>query len=282
MKILIAADMEGISGVVSWDQVDPKNPEYSRFRRIMTEDVNAAIRGASAAGADEIIVSDGHSYGRNILIEELDPKARLNNGSISPLSMVQGVDNQIDGVLFVGYHARIGTPNAILEHTWSDERVANLWLKGGNENSLRPYGEIGLNAAVCGHFGVPVLMISGDRAACDEARELLGNIEIAMIKWASGRMAAECLGIEEAQQKIQQAAFQAVSHLFASEEGKSKIKPHLIQPPINMAVDFVQSEMADKAALLPGAVRIDRRIEYIADDMVTIYRAFRALIAIAR
>ncbi len=282
MKILIAADMEGITGVVNWDQVDPRNPEYNRFRRIMTEDVNAAILGASAAGADEIIVSDGHSNGRNILIEELDPKARLNSGSPSPLSMIQGVDEETDGVLFVGYHARIGTQNAILEHTWSDERVANLWLKGANETAFRPYGEIGLNAAVCGHFGVPVLMISGDRAACDEARELLGDIETAVVKWASGRMAAECLGLEEAQQKIQQAAFQAVNNLFASEDGKGKIKPHVIHPPITMVVDFVQSEMADKAALLPGAIRTDRKIEYSANDMLTLYHAFRALIAMAR
>ncbi len=193
MKILIAADMEGISGVVHWDHVDPKHPEYPRFRKLMTADVNAAIRGASAAGADEIVVSDGHSWGRNILIEELDPRATLNSGTPSPLSMVQGVDQGVDGVMFVGYHARIGTPNAILEHTWSDERVANLWLKAADQPEYQPFGEIGLNAAVCGHFNVPVLMISGDQAACAEASSLLGNVETAVVKWASSRMAAECL-----------------------------------------------------------------------------------------
>lgn len=282
MKILIAADMEGISGVVHWDQVDPKHPEYPRFRKLMTADVNAAIRGASAAGAEEIVVSDGHSWGRNILIEELDPRATLNSGTPSPLSMVQGVDQGVDGVMFVGYHAKIGTPNAILEHTWSDERVANLWLKAADQPEYQTFGEIGLNAAVCGQFNVPVLMISGDQAACAEASSLLGSVETAVVKWASSRLAAECLHPDEAQQKIQQAAYQAISHLVNGPENGRSFKPLMLKAPIRMAVDFVQSEMADKAAILPGAERSGRRVEFTASDMVTIYKAFRSLLALAR
>lgn len=281
MKILIAADMEGISGVVHWDQVNSNHPEYARFRKIMTADVNAAIRGAFGAGADDIIVSDGHGSGRNILIEELDPRALLNSGTPSPLSMVQSVDTGIDGVLFVGYHARIGTPLAILEHTWSDERVANLWLKGGDQVELRPYGEIGLNAAVCGSFGVPVIMVSGDSAACAEAVQLLGPIENAVVKWPSSRMAALCLPPEEAQQRIQQAAFQAVSRLVASQDNGERFHPFSLTGPITMAIDFVQSEMADKAALLPGSTRDGRRVSYTGPDMVTVYRAFRTAILLA-
>jgi D-amino peptidase len=285
MKILIAADMEGISGVVHWDQVDSKHPEYSRFRQIMTDDVNAAIRGASAAGADEIIVADGHSSGRNILIEKMDQHAHLCSGTPSPFSMLQGVDAGVAGVLFVGYHAKIGTPNAILEHTWSDERVANLWLKDIHQPEFLTYGEIGLNAAVCGHFGAPVLMISGDFAACSEAKALLGEIDTAVVKWASSRMAAECLPPEEAQQRIQQAAFRAVTRLISNRDAGVETKILTLTPPITLAIDFVQSEMADKAALMPGALRNGRRIEYTATppdgDMVTIYRAFRTAIALA-
>jgi D-amino peptidase len=114
MKILIAADMEGITGVVHADQTDSTHAEYQRFRRLMTADVNAAIRGAFDGGADEVVVSDGHGGARNILIEELDGRARLNSGSPSPFSMVQGVDGGVQGVMLVGYHARMGTPNAIL------------------------------------------------------------------------------------------------------------------------------------------------------------------------
>lgn len=184
--------------------------------------------------------------------------------------------------MFVGYHAKIGTPNAILEHTWSDERVANLWLKAADQPEYQTFGEIGLNAAVCGQFNVPVLMISGDQAACAEASSLLGSVETAVVKWASSRMAAECLHPDEAQQKIQQAAYQAISHLVNGPENGRSFKPLMLKAPIRMAVDFVQSEMADKAAILPGAERSGRRVEFTASDMVTIYKAFRSLLALAR
>jgi D-amino peptidase len=273
MKILIAADMEGISGVVHWEHVDNKNPEYQRFRRIMTGDVNAAIRGAFEGGASEVLVADGHHHGRNILIEELDPRARLNSGSPAPLSMVSGVDTGVDGAMFVGYHARIGTRNAILDHTWSDERVANLWLGG------RLMGEPGLNGAVCGHFNVPVIMLSGDQAVCAEARELFGDLETAEVKQATGRMSAECLPPAVAQAKIQAAAAQAASRLRAGQAPA----PLKLPTPVTVTIDFVQSEMADQAMILPGAKRgADRRVEYTAADMLEAYLAFRSLQSLAR
>jgi D-amino peptidase len=238
---------------------------------LMTADVNAAIRGAFEGGATEVVVSDGHNQGRNILIEELDPRARLNSGSPSPLSMVQGIDQDVNGVLFVGYHARAGTQNAILEHTWSDQRVANVWLNG------ELTGEIGLNAAVGGHFNVPVVMISGDQAACAEACELLGEVETAIVKTASGRMAAELLPPNVTEVLIQSAAQRGVDRLLA----EAAPQPFHPAVPITIAVEFVQSEMADKAAILPGAVRSGRRVEYTARDMVNIYAAFRTMLALA-
>lgn len=280
--ILIAADMEGVTGVVHWDQVNTSHPEYARYRRLMTEDVNAAIRGTCRAGADEIIVSDGHSFGRNILIDELDSRARLNTGSPSPLSMVQGINHHIDGALFVGYHARIGTPNAILEHTWSDERVSNFAIKGASDAEYRPMGEIGINAAMCGYYGVPVIMVSGDQSACDEGRAYLGNIETAVVKQAAGRMAAECLPPAIAQERIEQAAYRAVSNLSLERGVEESYRPLVINSPITVAIDFVQSEMAEKAAMMPGAQRDGRRVEYLADNMLTAYRAFRTLVALAR
>jgi D-amino peptidase len=272
MKILIAADMEGVTAVVSWNHVATDHPEYTRFRKLMTYDVNAAIRGAFEGGASEVMVSDGHSFGRNILIEELDPRARLNSGSPSPFSMIQGIDCSVTAVIFVGYHARIGTQNAILEHTWSDERVANLWINGDL------FGEIGLNAAISGYFNAPVIMISGDQSACAEAAGLLQGIETAVVKYASGRMAAECLPPSVTQNLIQAAATRAVQHL---KKGQAP-QPLKIAPPITMTIDFVQSEMADRAALLPGANRAGRRLQYTAPDMPTLYAAFRAALALAR
>ena len=207
MKILIAVDMEGITGVTTWDQVTPGHAEYSRFRKLMTQDVNAAIRGATEAGADEIIVADGHWNGSNILVEELDSRARLNTGSPSPFSMMQGIDESVDGVLFIGYHARNGTANAILDHTWSSKTVANIWL-----NDILT-GEYGLNASLAGHFGVPVIMVSGDQTACAQVNELLGDVEMAVVKQATGRFAAECLTPEVSQELIYMSAARAVGRL---------------------------------------------------------------------
>jgi D-amino peptidase len=272
MKIHIAADMEGITGVVNWDEVDPKHPDYARFRRLMTGDVNAAIRGAFEGGANEVTVSDGHNAGRNILIEELDGRARLISGSRSPLSMVQGVEAGVSGVIFVGYHARVGTQNAILEHTWSNERVADLWIQG------KPTGEIGLNAAVCGHFEVPVIMISGDQAACAEAMGLIQGILPVEVKRAHGRMSAELLPPEKTQDMIRETASRAVRNLTLGQASQ----PLKLSRPIQMAIDFTQSEMADNAALLPGSRRSGRRIEYSAPDTLVLYQAFRVAIELAR
>ncbi len=274
MKILIAADMEGITGVVHWDQVNPNHPEYSRFRKLMTEDVNAAIRGAFAGGATSIAVTDGHNNGRNILIEELDPRATLNSGSPSPLSMVQGVDKNVDGVMFIGYHGRMGAVNAILDHTWSDERVSGLWING------QAFGEAGLNGAVCGHFNVPVIMASGDQTLCAEVQEFFGNkIEIAQVKKAVSRMSAECLPPAVTASLIEKAARRAAINL----KSKKAPKPFKVTKPINLTVKFEQSDMADRAALMPHAIRtVERRVEYVASDMVTIYHAFRTMLALAR
>ena len=272
MKILIAVDMEGITGVVHGDQTNPSHAEYGRFRRLMTEDVNAAIRGAYAAGASEVIVSDGHWDNRNILIEELDGRARLNSGTPRPFSMVEGIDAGVDGVLFVGYHARVGTAFAILDHTWSSSRVDGVWL---NDVVV---GEIGLNAAVCGHFGAPVLMISGDQNACAEATALLGDIETAVVKQATGRVSAECLPPEVTRRLIQDAAERAVRRLAAG-NAPAAIR---VAPPITVAVEFIRSEMADAAALMPGAQRLEgKQVAYIAADMPEAYRAFRALVGLA-
>ena len=186
MKLLIACDMEGLPGVVNWDHVTTTHPEYNRYRKIMTDSVNAAIDGAYAAGAEAVLIADGHAAGRNILIEALDPRAQVNLGSNYPYAMVKGIETGVEAVIYVGYHARAGTVNAVLCHTWSGT-IANVWL-----NDIL-VGEIGLNAAVCGHFNTPVIGISGDQSACAEAVELLGPLETAIVKRAFSHAGAECL-----------------------------------------------------------------------------------------
>jgi D-amino peptidase len=273
MKILIAADMEGITGVVHWDQVDSQHAEYARFRKLMTGDVNAAVRGAYEGGAGEVVVADGHGFHRNILVEELDPRARLNSGSASPLSMVQGIDSSISGAMFIGYHARAGSLNAILDHTWSSSTVDNVWLNG------QLTGEIGWNAATCGHFCVPVILISGDQTACAEAVDLLGEVETAIVKRATGRFAAECLPPEASQKLIQEAAARAVRRLDAGQAPQ----PLQVQKPVTLAVEWMASDMADRVAWLPGAQRVGaRQVEIEAADVLEAYRAFAVSAGLAR
>ena len=271
MKILIAVDMEGITGVTTWDQVTPGHAEYSRFRKLMTQDVNAAIRGATESGADEIIVADGHWNGSNILVEELDSRARLNTGSPSPFSMMQGIDESVDGVLFIGYHARNGTANAILDHTWSSKTVANIWL-----NDILT-GEYGLNASLAGHFGVPVILVSGDQTACAQVNELLGDVEMAVVKQATGRFAAECLTPEVSQELIYMSAARAVGRL---NEGDVP-DPFVLDTPVRVTVEFFTSDMADRATRIPFTEREGTRVSFTAQEMASAYNGFRAMVMLA-
>jgi D-amino peptidase len=271
MKILIAADMEGVTGVTNRDQVDPTHADYARFRRLMTGDVNAAARGVCSAGVKDILVTDGHDRGTNILLEELDACAKLVCGDYSPLAMVQGIEQGVDGVIFVGYHARAGSQNGILDHTWSTRKVANLWL-----NDIL-VGEYGLNGAVAGHFNAPVLMITGDQTACAQATELLGPIETVVVKTALSRKAAICLPPQVTEEMIQTAAVQAVKRLQAGEAPK----PFIIPSPVRVTIGFNTSDQADQAAILPGAMRLDgRRLTFTADDMLAAYTGFQAAVAL--
>ena len=271
MKILIAVDMEGITGVTTWDQVTPGHAEYARFRKLMTQDVNAAVRGACEAGADEVIVADGHWNGSNILIEELDARARLNTGSPSPFSMMQGIDESVDGVIFVGYHARNGTPNAILDHTWSRMTVANVWLN----DTLT--GEYGLNGAVAGHFGVPVIMVSGDQTACAQVVEILGDMETAIVKQATGRYAAECLTPQVTQDVIFMSAARAVTRL---QDGDVP-DPFVIDLPVRVTVEFFTSDMADRASKIPFTQRDGTRVSLTTQEMASAYSGFRSMVMLA-
>ena len=272
MKLLIAVDMEGISGVVNWDQVTPGHAEYNRFRHIMTADVNAAIEGATRAGVEEIIVADGHWDGTNILIEELDPRARLHSGNAAPLAMTQGIETGVDAVFFIGYHARVGSELASLDHTWSSIRVANLWLNGNL------VGETELNSAICGHYGAPVLLVSGDQTVSAQAKEWIPEVETVQVKRATSRYSAECLHPSLAQEKITAAAEKAIEKFKA---GKGP-KPIQLSTPVTVTVEFPKSAQCDGAALFPGAKRLDaRKMEAQFEDMVSAFKGFRSLVNLA-
>jgi len=267
MKVLISVDMEGIAGVVSWDHVSSTHKEYKRFRKLMTAEANAAIEGARTGGATRIVVNDSHGGMKNLLIEELDPAAELISGSPKPFGMMQGIGPDVDRVFFVGYHAAVGVEAAILAHTWSSSTVAEVRLNG------QIMGETGINAALAGAYGAPVVLVTGDRAVTEEARALLGEIETAVVKKGVTRTAAQCLHPKVAQDLIRQAAERALAVAPA---------PFSIEPPITVQVVFKNALQADQAALLPGSQRMDgRTVAWTGEDMPTVYKSFRALVALA-
>ncbi len=169
-KVFISVDMEGLAGVVNGPDVSSTGPDYQLFRTIMAGETNAAIEGAFLAGASDVLVRDGHGNKNNLRPSEVDPRARLLRGlSSGPKNMMEGIDSTFDAVVFVGYHAKAGTPNAILEHT-STGNVVDVAINGVS----LPEG--GYNALVAGLYGVPVVFVAGDRAVVTQIRELLGPI----------------------------------------------------------------------------------------------------------
>jgi D-amino peptidase len=268
MKVYISCDMEGISGVVAGKQTQMDGEEYKRAQKLMTNEVNAAIEGALAGGASEVLVNDSHGSMRNILIEELNPSAQLISGSPKPLSMMQGIDGGFDAAFFIGYHAQAGTAYSVLDHTYSGATVYQVSLNG------QPVGETGLNAALAGHFGVPVVLVTGDKLLVEEAKTLLGTVEGVAVKESYGRYAAKCLVPKEACELIREAAQRALS------KGGT---PFVVESPTTLTVDFNSSAHLDMAELIPGANRVSgRRIEFIHDDLLTIYKVWRAMLKLAR
>ncbi len=272
MKLLISADMEGITGVVDWKHVDHRDPEYGRFRKLMTADVNAAIRGALKGGADQIVVTDAHGPKTNILIEELEPPARLNSGPTHPMGMVQGIDDGVDAVFFIGYHARNGAEAGILSHTISGKAVANVWI---NDVLV---GEMGINAHVAGSFGAPVLLVSSDSAGVAEAKAIIPGVATVKTKNSNTRFSAEAFPASVTHPLIEAAAEKAVKSFLA---GKA---PKLVkaETPVRIRLEYTNEQMADSGELLPTVTRVDgRTVEFTAHDMASGYRALRAAIKLA-
>lgn len=271
MRVYISIDMEGIAGVVHEDQTDPTDPrhagEYNRFRRLMTNEANAAIRGARDAGATAVVVNDSHWLMRNLLAEELDPFAELMSGGPKRLSMVEGIETGFDAAMFIGYHARAGTQNATIDHTYTS-RVYEARISGA------PVGELALNAALAGVYGVPVALVSGDQSLAAEATALLGDsVETVIVKEAVGRFAAKSLAPTVACERIRAGAAAALTR---------RHPVFTFRSPVRLEVDFAGSQMADMAELVPGSRRTGpRTVEYTGDDYRQVFRAWRAMYNLA-
>ena len=270
LKVLISVDMEGITGVVNSDHVSASGKDYNRARLWMTQDTNAAVEGAVQAGATEIIVNDSHGGMRKLLLEKLHPEAELISGSPKPFGMMQGIDDSVDAVIFIGYHAKIGTKHAVLAHTMSSSRVFDIRINGESMN------EGSLNAYLAGYYDVPVVFVSGDKAAVDQMREIVdSNMPGVAVKEAYGRQVARNLPLSKAYDLIRDGVREALAR-------RESIKPYKVSGDVTIEMEFYRADYADQLDLIPGVKRLDgRTVAYTGGDFAVVYMLMRALLSLS-
>ena len=244
MKVYIFSDMEGVSGIARPEYTDPASPKYAEGRALLTADMNAAIAGCFDGGATEVVARDAHWSGDNFISEDIDARATIDHGARG--QWWGCLDRSFDAAMIVGQHAMAGTVDAFLDHTQSSTSWYEFRING------KLTGEIGQFAAMAGHFGVPVVMLSGDRAATVEAKRLLGAIEVASVKYGVGRQSAVCLAPKKARSLIHDAAMRGVKL-------SRKIKPYRPRLPMVLTVRFTRADHADECAFKPGNRRLDAR-----------------------
>ena len=238
LKVYISADMEGVAGVVTGEQLGPTGFEYQRFREFMTAEVNAAIAGAREAGAGQIVVSDSHGNGQNLLIERLPADVTIIRSWPRPLMMMEGIDSTFDAAIFIGYHSSTTNPQGVRAHTISSARLAAVVLNG------TPMPEAGINAAIAGHFGVPVVMISGDDATIAETRRIIGEVEGAVVKRAISFHSAATMTPEASQNLIRERVKSALGR-------RASFRPYVLRPPVRLDLTFKNYQPAQVLAYLP-------------------------------
>jgi D-amino peptidase len=272
MRVYMSVDMEGIGGVNHPHPTDPADRRYATSVDLMVGETNAAIEGALAGGATDILVNDSHWNMYNLLPEAVHPRARVLQGQ-KAWSMVAGahsggVDESpaFDVALFVGYHARAGHPRGTIAHTYSDRPIETR-LDG------RPTGEYGLNALVLGAWGIPVGMVAGDDALASEVAAWLPWAERVIVKDADGGNSAISPHPSVARERVRAGAEAAVR---SAATGAFELLA--VPPPIVIEVDYARGVVADHAAIVPGAERVgDRTVRYASDDAVAAYRGFLAV-----
>ena len=265
-KIFVSVDMEGVGGVVSNEQLGPPGFEYERFRAFMTEETNVAIAAAREAGATEFVVSDSHGNMQNLLIERLPKDVLVVRSAPRPLMMMQGLDDSFDGAIFIGYHASTTNPEGVRAHTMSSATLADVRLNGLS------VPEAAFNAAIAGHFGVPVLAISGDDAIVKEARGLLGDVEGAVVKWAYGFHSAKTLTPEAARDVIREKVKAAMAR-------RGSFRPYVVKTPVELEIRFKNYRPAEVLSYLPIVKRVDAHtVRFVGKDMLEVSRFMEFLL----
>lgn len=224
-KVFMGTDMEGVDGIFDSElQCVPwKSPRWEESRKLLTDEINAAVEGLYAGGATEVVVEDGHDGSHTLSVLDMDPRVRLLQGSPAPPTGV--LDASYSAVIFIGQHAMAGAERGVLTHTESSDRIQNVWVNS------RPTGEIGLGVMIAGYYGVPAIMLSGDTAACRELKELVPEAECAEVKSGVSRTAALMLSHTAACTLIKEKARRAMERL-------PQIKPYKLTGPVEVKVEF--------------------------------------------
>lgn len=255
MKIFISADLEGVNGVVSPGDIIPGEPGYEGARVLMTEEVNTVINGAFQGGADQVIVCDSHEVAQNIRFDLLDERAELISGASRADSMVHGIDGSFDGLILLGHHAKFGTQNAVLDHTYDQYLIRDMRINGIS------YGEAGINALYACEQDVPLIMTTGDDALYQEVKDFDEDVKTVVVKQAEGRYCARCLSKKECHQRLLETARKAV-------EGAGAKKCVYVPEAPTLEITFQQVCMADGAMRVGGTKRISAMtISYAYESM---------------
>jgi len=268
VKILISADMEGATGVTCPEDVLPGGPGWERMRPLFTEDVNSAIAGFTEAGAASVLVNEAHWSMRNLLIEQLSRTATMITGRHKELSMMEGVQRgDVDGVVFLGYHAGAGT-EGVLAHTYLANTLTSVWLDGVRASEGR------LNAALAAEFGVPVIMVTGDDKTIEDAKGYAPEAVGVVVKHCVSRYAAECLTPYETARLIGEGASAALA--LAGRRAPVSAGPHRIE------IEFDAEHLVQAASVIPGvAPSGERRVAFTLPSMYEAIRCFKAVTTIS-
>lgn len=258
LKIYISSDMEGVVGAVSGDQLGPGSFEYERFREFMTAEVNAAIDAARAAGATEFVISDSHGNGQNLLIDKLPDDVTVVRSWPRELAMMAGIDETFDGVIFLGYHASTANMRGVRAHTMSSASITGLRLNGIEMT------EGSMAAAAAGHYGVPVIMVSGDDVAVAENQVLIGDIEGAVVKWSKGFHSAETLTPEAGYEVIRTRTKSAIDRI-------DEFKPYVLDTPIELELSLKHYRPVELLGYLPNVERVNSHtIRFVGEDIIEV------------
>jgi len=258
LKIYISVDMEGVVGAVTDAQLGPGGFEYQRFREFMTAEVNAAIDAARVAGATEFVISDSHGNGQNLLIDRLPDDVTIIRSWPRELGMMAGIDESFDGVIFLGYHASTANTRGVRAHTMSSANITSLRLNGIEMT------EGSMAAAAAGHFGVPVIMVSGDDVAVAENQVLIGDIEGAVVKWAKGFHSAETLTPEAGYEVIRTRTKSAIDRI-------GEFEPYVLDTPIELELTLKNYTPVEVLGYLPNVERVNSHtIRFVGKDIIEV------------